>query len=71
MKIKLFYQKKRIKKNLLNPIKYLINSLEKNKNISQKLNLKTNKIKNIQPCYKIKKYLKILDCYGEINTKYK
>ena len=69
-KIKLFYNKnKNIKNDLLNPINYFINSLEKNKNISQKLSSKNNKIKNIQPYYKIKKYLKIMDCYGEVNIK--
>ena len=69
-KIKLFFEKKKkIKNNLLNPINYLINSLEINKKNFQKISSKNKIIKNIEPCYKTKKYLEILDCYGEINIK--
>lgn len=68
LKIKIIFSKnKKIKNNFLNPINYYINSIRTKKSISQKNSSKNIEIKNIQPCYKIKNYLKILDCYGELN----
>ena len=59
-KIKIFSKKTFHKNSLLNPKNYSINSIAIKKN---------TKIKNIKPCPKIKNYLKILDCYGELNNR--
>lgn len=68
IKIKIkFNFNKRKKNNLLNPKNYFINSITTKKNITQQLNFKNIKIKILKPCFKIKNYLKILDCYGELN----
>lgn len=69
-KIKILSNKnKKTKNNFLNPKNYYINSIITRKNMTQTLNSQNIKIINIQPCYKIKNYLKILDCYGEFNMK--
>nr|QYJ09250.1 ribosomal protein S10 [Pleurosigma sp. mgcode 4] len=68
LKIKIFYNnKEKTKNNLLNPKNYYINSIIRKNQVNQKLQSKNIKIQPIKPCYKTKKYLKILDCYGELN----
>lgn len=66
LKIKILSNKKK-KNSLLNPKNYYINSILLKKNITQTLKSKNIRIRNIQPCNKIKNYLKIMDCYGELN----
>ena len=64
LKIKVF-SKNKSKKNLLNLNNYYLNSIVKKKYITTyTLN---SQVKSVQPCNKIKNYLKILDCYGEFN----
>lgn len=69
LKINMYYNnKEKIKNNLLNPKNFYVNSVIKTISINQKLKSKNIKVKAIKPCYKIEKYLKVLDCYGELNA---
>lgn len=64
-KINFILKKKISTNNILNPKNYFINSFKKKfitKNFTKKIQIKT-----IKPCNKTKNYLKVLDCYGELN----
>nr|YP_010233613.1 ribosomal protein S10 [Pleurosigma inscriptura]QSZ78230.1 ribosomal protein S10 [Pleurosigma inscriptura] len=71
LKTKLFSEIKFKIKILSNPIFFKNNNLLNLKNyyINSIMMKKNAKMKKIKPCSKMKNYLKILDCYGELNSR--